>query len=264
MLAASKAIEFLIENDRGKMLRQIEDTISSGMLIEEKSYVAAKAPPAMLVSLRNAVGASCSNSLLLRCLTLKVDVITYSLSASAANENLAFCGSWLALALDAEKYPGRIRGTLALHMPILACVQETRRNIFPQSIKLLANAQYMDVIQAILFAEFLQNGYAAVKDMFDRCIESHRKTDQTNALDQFRSNVPYTMLLQEYAQQFGPELASYHYVLTNPMKKHDPIFNCRAAYHNMVGEGVANSKKAARQKAAYELLKRLREVKSGV
>jgi dsRNA-specific ribonuclease len=87
------------------------------------------------------------------------------------------------------------------------------------------------------------------------------KGEHASALEPFSVGVPYTQLLQEFAQQFGVDLPSYYYVLTNPTKPHNAVFRCRAAYGGLIAESLGNSQKLARQKAAYELLKKLEEVR---
>lgn len=215
-IAARKAVEFLVEDERNRMTLWIAHTISAGMNREEKETTTLKIPPSKLAELRQTAGTSCSYTSLTKCLTLKADVLPYFLPQSATNENLAFCGSWLAMAIAAGKSSDKTGSMLSLREPARDCVQKTRHNVFPRSQGQLSNSQYLDVVQAILYAEFLLRGYAATTEVFDRCILAARKADQTSTAGPFIQTVQYTQLLQEFTQQLGVELPSYHYVLTNP------------------------------------------------
>jgi hypothetical protein len=256
-MAARNAFEFLAANDRKRLHLLIARTIASGMDREEKEPVPPRISLLKLSELRGATGTSCPYTSLLKCITLRADVDPYSLSHSATNENLAFCGSWLAMAVAAGKSDDETGSTLSLPEGIINCVRTARRRIFPRSKDTLSNAQCLDIVQAILYAEFQEAGYVVAAEVFDRCISAFRKAGHASASKQFSAGVPYTQLLQEFAQQFGADLPSYYYVLTNPTKPHAPVFRCRASYGDLSAEALGNSKKLARQKASYELLKKL-------
>jgi dsRNA-specific ribonuclease len=258
-IAAHNAVEFIATDNRKRLLFFIARKIASGMSTEERESTPPKVSLLKTSQLKQVTGTSCSYTSLLKCLTLKADVLPYSLSHSATNEILAFCGSSLAMAFAAEKSPDQTGSSLSLPQPILDCVKTTRHDIFRRSRDDLSNAQYLDVIQAIIYCEFLHTGYVGASKVFDRSIFAFHKGGSVSTSKPFSAGIPYTQYLQEFAQQYGVDLPTYHYILTNPSKPHAPIFRCRASYSGLNAEALANSKKVARQKASYELLKKLEE-----
>jgi dsRNA-specific ribonuclease len=66
-------------------------------------------------------------------------------------------------------------------------------------------------------------------------------------------------LLQEFVQARGVDLPEYKYVQVG-VKAHLLSFRCHASFGGIVSEALGSSKKKARQKAAYLLLKKLRDV----
>ena len=256
--AARKAVEFLLETDRRNMPLLIAEKISMGTKREDVGYPSARISYDKLLNFRRTIGATCSDETLRRCLTLRADIHAYGLSASATNELLAFCGSWLAQAINAEASQGD--RSFALRPSAREEVCKMRSYVFQKTKDALSDSHYMDVIQSVMYVEFLLKGYDAAMSIFDRCIIRSRTTDHDVAvIELFELDVQYATILQEFTQKNGgtPE---YHYVLTTPPNKaHAPIFRCRGAYDGTVAEASGSSKKIARQKAAFLLLQKLME-----
>ena len=202
-IAARNAVEFLAANDRNGLLLLIAHTISSGMQSEEIKSSAPRISLPKLSALRQVTRTTCSYASLLKCVTLKADVLPYSLSHSATNESFAFCGSWLAMALAAGKSHDETGSTLSLPNAILDCVRKTRHNIFPRS-KDVSNAQCLDVVQAIIYGEFLQAGYVGASGVFERCILVFHKGNQVDASKPFAAGgALYTALAGVCAAIWG-------------------------------------------------------------
>ena len=61
----------------------------------------------------------------------------------------------------------------------------------------------------------------------------------------------------------GTDLPTYDYVQVHWDKRtNTPLFRCRASFRRVAAEALGNSKKDARQRAAYELLRKINEVVS--
>ena len=253
--AARAAADLLIATDRRKLPRLIASTISGGMQRKKGGATSIEVPAEKLSSIRRAVGISCSDVVISKCLTLRADIIHYGLSDAATNEEFAFCGSGLVQVI-VQGQLGRVRGRFSLRDGILACIKETRHNILRRTREQLNETQYLDIVQAILYAEFQKGGYEAAMRVSDKCILITRTDEAVHNLEQFQANVDYTSLLQEFVQQFGVDFPKYNYVQVSK-KIHLPTFRCQASFQGFVAEATGNSKKRARQKAAHDLLKQL-------
>ncbi len=255
--AARKAVEFLLENDRHKLPLIINRKISAGVTREDLGYLAARIAYPELLAFRQVVGASCSDGLLRRCFTLKADIRAYGLSASATNELMAFCGSSLALAI---KWGKSLEGSenVAVRPSVLDATRKIRTAIFVRSTDRLGDGQILDVIQAVMYAEFLTKGYEAAATLFDRCLVHQQPAPSTDKISMFDPLVPYTQLLQEFTQERSG-VPEYLYVLLTPQNQsHAPMFRCIAKFDSASADGQGTSKKAARQIAAFHLLQKLK------
>jgi dsRNA-specific ribonuclease len=254
--AAHKAIEYLLTTERRKISRHIAGMIAAGMQKGNRATKILSVPVNKLTLLRKAVGTACDDAAVAKCLTLRADIKSSSQS-TAANEEFAFCGSWLAQAFLGEVSGNRPHGPMLLRAPILLCIKQTRSSIFSNTWKQLNEEHYFDIIQALLYAEFLRGGYSAAREVFDKCV-SIALRDEASITKAFQANVPYTTVLQEYVQQFGVHLPEYIYRQVEFNRKtNTPRFLCQATYREFVGEGTASTKRVARQKAAFSLLKKM-------
>jgi hypothetical protein len=168
--AARDAADYLIETDRRTMPLLIANKITVGLHRSDKGVDSVEASPAKLLPLRKLTLTSCSDAAISKSLTLKADALPYSLNHTATNEDLAFCGSWLAQAFEGDESLNQARGQLSLRPPVLACIKKARRRIFPRTKELLSDAFYADIVQALLYSEFLIGGYEAAKRIFDKCM----------------------------------------------------------------------------------------------
>jgi dsRNA-specific ribonuclease len=251
--AASKAVEYLDTHDGNKLQLYIAKKIAGGVLPRAKTPIRNSDVDPKFVVLRRTAGLSCANEAIIQCLTVKADRSKFT----PTNDEWAFCGSALALVIASERSTDGSGSSMAVGRHVVEAIQGARRELFPRSKLQLSPAAFFDVVQALAYAEFLESGYPAANGVFDRCILAFRKSNQAVSYDQFQPEIPYTMLLQEKAQEVGPELPEFSYVLTNPTQPHAPLFRCVAVCGSQRSEGLGVSKKAARQRAAYELLRNM-------
>lgn len=104
-----------------------------------------------------------------------------------------------------------------------------------------------DVFEAIIGAIYLDGGMDAARDFIDRFV----LTDYERKIG-FRDS---KTLLQEYAQNHGLELV--YELVEERGPSHDRDYVMRATLDGRISEiGIAKSKKAAQQSAAYKILEK--------
>lgn len=104
-----------------------------------------------------------------------------------------------------------------------------------------------DVFEAIIGAIYLDGGKDAARDFIDRFV----LTDYERKIG-FRDS---KTLLQEYAQNHGMELV--YELVEERGPSHDRDYVMRATLDGSISEiGIAKSKKAAQQSAAYKILEK--------
>ena len=104
-----------------------------------------------------------------------------------------------------------------------------------------------DVFEAIIGAIYLDGGMDAARDFIDRFV----LTDYERKIG-FRDS---KTLLQEYAQNHGMELV--YELVEERGPSHDRDYVMRATLDGSISEiGIAKSKKAAQQSAAYKILEK--------
>jgi dsRNA-specific ribonuclease len=255
--AASKALEFLLQHDNRRIALFIAKKLSSGMRRSRGPVVVHRKAVKMMDQLRTAVRASCPDQALLKCLTLRADASRYMLEDEATSESFSLCGSQLALIFDVEKYTSAKETYPTFNPQIVAMVRSTRERIYPRTKDRLSTKAYYDVIQALLYAEFLHGGFSAARDLFCRVSRPRSSNGILMGFEHFSPGVNYPLILQEFTQRDGGQRPVYEYLSVDPLRAHAPIYQCRASFKGVFGEGMASTKRQARHKAAHVLMAKL-------
>jgi hypothetical protein len=173
------------------------------------------------------------------------------------NESAAFCGSGLL-----EYFCDRA-GIRQVHQShdnridhLAAQLLEGRRVLWPRGDD-VAREKTLDLLQAILYLQYKKEGLEATFAIFERWL-ADTGVRPGNVLQEYDDSVQYTGILQEQTQGIDRHLPSYEITLLTPKHlTHAPVFRCIARYRGMTGAGEGSSKRGARNRAAFELLRAL-------
>jgi hypothetical protein len=166
--AASKAIEFLLKNDRKRISLLLAKRLSAGMRRSKGLAVSFRYLAGTLNPLRKAVGASCRDEAMVRCLTLRADASRFIRHQVATGEDFSFCGSYLAWVFDLENSVTDRKTYATFRGQIVALVREIRERLFPRTRDIISTTGYYDAVQALLYAEFRHGGFEAARKCFAR------------------------------------------------------------------------------------------------
>jgi dsRNA-specific ribonuclease len=255
--SASALIDYLLEKEKNDLLLLMANKLSAGIPRERRETTIRTVTTSVLESLRKCCDVSLSPDELQKCLTLKSDVLTYSLSPFDSNERLAFCGSWLATVIREEVSGHSIGSRLYLKDAAKAEIQRTHSSVYARTKDGISDRFCLDVAQAVLYSEFLRSGYDAAKHVFQNCFGAFQRSQTDSVLKEYTASTPYNALLQEHVLAQSTLLPEFQYVLVTPKKLHAPTFRCRASYGKDVAEALGPSKKAAKNLASYKLLQKL-------
>jgi dsRNA-specific ribonuclease len=89
--------------------------------------------------------------------------------------------------------------------------------------------------------------------------ESHGLSRLLLHLDYFDETVVYTTLLQEFTQSRSSRAKPEYSVSYDTMRPHAPNHQCRCGYEGVVSSGSGSSVKRAKNRAAFEMLKLIRD-----
>jgi len=134
--------------------------------------------------------------------------------------------------------------------------------------------QTQEVAQAIIAAVFLERGFSFLSEWLGAEISRWGRSQASEMpthgnlkewlvshLVEYRDGVGYTTALQNIQQAERKPPAVFVESRTGP--DHSPVFEARSSWDGLVGRGAGANRKAARQRAAYELLKLLRDRMDG-
>jgi dsRNA-specific ribonuclease len=202
-------------------------------------------------------------------LTLRVEEVAMALTMpgdvarlphlgyAQTNESAAFCGSGLL-----EYFCDRA-GIRQIHQRhdnridrLAGELLEIRRVLWPRGDE-VSREKKLDLLQSILYLQYKKEGLETTSAIFERCL-GDISVNPSNLLQEYDDSVQYMSILQERTQGIDRCLPSYDFTLLTPKHlTHAPFFRCIARYQNMMGAGEGPSKRGARNRAAFELLRAL-------
>ena len=185
----------------------------------------------------------------------------------ASNERLEFVGDRVLGLLIAEwlveRFPAEQEGELGRRLahlvsqPVLAAIAEAAGlpavlSVAPGEARAGVRRRatvLADAMEAAIGAVYLDGGIAPARAFVRRAWEAVMTAQQDPPKDAKTE-------LQEWAQKRGLALPSYE-VVSRAGPPHAPEFSVRVAVAGSSGAGTAGSKRAAEQRAAVDLLRRL-------
>ncbi|MDX0908928.1 hypothetical protein GOE02_06105 [Sinorhizobium medicae] len=189
--------------------------------------------------------------------TLRADKVRGAPSNS--NERSGFFGSVLEAYLTVRSPSERFTQRSVIRPSIAQLIGETHAGIVGMHKSTLSERQRRDIAQSLLYQEYLERGMDAAVEFFEKVFERRPVTLPAGAVqDDYDPSISYTTALQEAVHKRGDEPPTPKYtVLTEQNRSHDPRFECSLTYERLVGKGVDRNKISARNRASFDLLKKL-------